>query len=173
MVPPTAVDDSNEASHRTSIGGKVVVVMFAMVAAAVFSYFALAMPGMDMSSDTRRTRSQRGMGDMSMPAPTSRLLSPMEFAAALKTEAFVVNVHTPAGDEISGTDAVIPFTAIAGDPRLPSDRNARILLYCKSGRMSAVAARSLLDAGYERVFELRGGLNAWTGRGYGVTPGPA
>ena len=147
--------------------------MFAMVAAGIVSYFMIAMPGMDMSSATRRDQSQRGMGDMNMPEPTSRLLSPMEFAAALKTEAFVVNVHTPVGAEISGTDAVIPFTAIASDRRLPSDRTTKILLYCQSGRMSAIAARTLLDAGYERVFELRGGLNAWIGRGHNVTPSPA
>lgn len=41
------------------------------------------------------------------------------------------------------------------------DRGAEIVLYCRSGRRSAWATQVLLDRGYERVLNLKGGILAW------------
>ena len=149
--------------------GKVAVGLFALVAVAAVVYFVVAMPGMDMSTDTRQSGSGTGVSGMDMTKMSSELLSPTEFARAQTAGAFVVNVHTPYAGEIAGTDAFVPFDGIAGDPRLPRDRDARIVLYCRSGRMSAIAARALLDAGYMRVSELGGGMDAWTASGRDLT----
>ena len=35
------------------------------------------------------------------------------------------------------------------------------MLYCRSGVRSLTAARRLLDEGYARVYNLRGGILAW------------
>lgn len=139
--------------------------MVAVVAVVAVAYFVVAMPGMDMSTDKRPTGSSSGMSGMDMANVSSRLLSPAKFARALKGDAFVVNVHIPYAGEVAKTDALIPFDAVVGDPRVPRNRNARILLYCRSGRMSAIAAQALLDAGYMRVAELRGGTDAWVAAG--------
>lgn len=40
------------------------------------------------------------------------------------------------------------------------DSSARILLYCRSGRRSAVAAEALVDMGYINVYDF-GGINDW------------
>lgn len=40
------------------------------------------------------------------------------------------------------------------------DRNARIVVYCRSGRRSAEAAKVLKDMGYQNVYDL-GGIIDW------------
>ena len=41
------------------------------------------------------------------------------------------------------------------------DRGKELVIYCRSGRRSDWAARLLLKNGYERVFNLQGGVLAW------------
>jgi sulfur-carrier protein adenylyltransferase/sulfurtransferase len=41
------------------------------------------------------------------------------------------------------------------------DRNADVVLYCRSGSRSAAAVRQLRMLGFERVLNLRGGIQAW------------
>jgi len=40
-----------------------------------------------------------------------------------------------------------------------------VVLYCRSGRMSAIAARRLVRLGYRDVWELAGGMDAWQRQG--------
>ncbi|MCL2569191.1 MAG: rhodanese-like domain-containing protein [Oscillospiraceae bacterium] len=56
---------------------------------------------------------------------------------------------------------LIPYTALSdrASVELP-DREARILLYCQSGRRSAEAGRILLSLGYANVYDF-GGIAAW------------
>lgn len=56
---------------------------------------------------------------------------------------------------------LIPDTEIESraEEALP-DKDAVILVYCRSGRRSAVAAQTLADLGYTQVFEF-GGLLDW------------
>jgi adenylyltransferase/sulfurtransferase len=41
-------------------------------------------------------------------------------------------------------------------------REAELVLYCRSGRRSAWAAKILLDRGYPRVFNLKRGILGWS-----------
>lgn len=77
----------------------------------------------------------------------------------------LINVHVPREGEIAGTTHHIAYDQIVGDSRLPEHKAAVILLYCRSGNMSAEAGQALLDAGYTNVVELRGGFNAWKASG--------
>jgi rhodanese-related sulfurtransferase len=78
----------------------------------------------------------------------------------------LVNVKTPYIGEIDGTDLYIPYDQLAAKASaLPGDKGARILVYCRSGAESAIAAQTLLDLGYTNVWNLDGGMNAWQASG--------
>ncbi len=78
----------------------------------------------------------------------------------------LVDVKTPYVGEIDGTDLYIPYTdLVARKAELPADKGARIVVYCRSGAESAIAAQALLDLGYTNVLNLDGGMNAWTASG--------
>ena len=94
---------------------------------------------------------------------------PAAFSAVLRgtPPLTLINVHVPYEGELAGTDAFIAFDRIARQRnRLPHDKAAAIAVYCMSGRMSDVAARTLRDLGYTDVTELQGGMIAWHRAGY-------
>ena len=88
---------------------------------------------------------------------------PTELQTMLKEEAFVlVNTHIPFEGNIPGTNLSIPYNEIDQNLNtLPADKNVRILLYCRSGPMSAAAAETLVGLGYTDVWDLEGGMIAW------------
>lgn len=109
-----------------------------------------------------------------IPAPppdAGRVLSPSQFGAAIAETRTTINVHIPFEGALNGTDLQIPFDRVTAEAhRLPADRNAPLAIYCKSGRMSAVAAEELARLGYSDVVELRGGMDGWVGAGLPLAP---
>lgn len=94
-----------------------------------------------------------------IPEELKRMLGEKDF--------FFVNVHIPYEGELPQTDAFIPFDQVA--PLLeefPNDKDSKIVLYCRSGSMSAIAARELVTQGYTNVYNLDGGFRAWNSAGY-------
>jgi rhodanese-related sulfurtransferase len=75
-------------------------------------------------------------------------------------------VKTPYIGEISSTDLYIPYTDLTARAReLPANKAAPIVVYCRSGHESAIAAQTLLDLGYTNILNLDGGMDAWTASG--------
>ncbi|WP_026072257.1 rhodanese-like domain-containing protein [Nodosilinea nodulosa] len=50
--------------------------------------------------------------------------------------------------------------------KIPQTNDAKLVLYCRSGRRSAIAAQKLFDAGFESVAHLACGIGAWKEAGY-------
>lgn len=137
--------------------------MLSQVARRVFALLALSLVLSACQSPAQSSTS---------PSSAVRLVSPQEAQALLAGERpFLVDVHVPHQGYLAGTDARIPYDEVeAHASELPADRDAPILVYCMSGRMSAIAAPNLVRLGYRNVYDLQGGMLAWQAAGYEVRP---
>jgi rhodanese-related sulfurtransferase len=106
----------------------------------------------------------------SAPAGTVKLLDAAAYRAAIASpDVFVVNVHIPYEQEIEGTDAFVPYDEIAKHAsELPADKSAPLYIYCRSGRMSALATPDLQRLGYTNIIDLDGGMQAWVDAGFAL-----
>lgn len=99
-------------------------------------------------------------------------IMPDELNTMLKDKDFVfVNVHIPFAGNISNTDLSIPYDQVSIPENLallPTDKDAKIVLYCRSGRMSEIAAEELASLGYTNIWNLTGGMVAWEQAGYEI-----
>jgi len=95
-------------------------------------------------------------------------------AAELKSmlkdkDLLLVNVHIPLGTSIPGTDLFIPYDKITGSENvlpLPLEKDSKIVLYCRSGRMSGIAAEELVNLGYTNVWNVSDGMLGWEQAGF-------
>ncbi len=94
-------------------------------------------------------------------------ITAQELNAMLQHKDFVfVNTHIPYEGEIEPTDAFVPYDALDENlGKLPADKNAKIVLYCRSDRMSTIAAKELVKKGYTNLYNLQGGMVAWENAG--------
>lgn len=79
-------------------------------------------------------------------------------------ELIILDVRTAeeyAEGHIAGA-VLLPVDSINADvSELLSDKNAEILVYCRSGNRSRAAANLLVELGYTKVYDF-GGLRGWT-----------
>jgi len=98
--------------------------------------------------------------------------TPDELNTMLKNKDFVfINVHIPFAGNIADTDLSIPYDQITAPEQfsqLPVDKNAKVVLYCRSGRMSAIAADNLVSLGYTNIWNLEGGMVDWEQTGFEI-----
>ena len=95
-------------------------------------------------------------------------ITPAQLSSMLEHKNFLlVNVHIPYEGEIPKTDLFVPYNEIEENlSRLPKDMSAKIVLYCRSGSMSAIAARELVKLDFTNVWNLAGGMVEWEKQAY-------
>jgi len=103
-----------------------------------------------------------------------KLVDSLEFSKLAKEEKnFLLDVHIPEQTHIPGTDAFIPYNEVLGSiDKLPEDKSTPILVYCRSGSMSASASQELANLGYTNVYDLKGGINSFKESNVEVTISP-
>ena len=99
-----------------------------------------------------------------------RNITAAELKSILKDKDFLlVDVHIPIGTSIPGTDLFIPYDEITVSEnvlQLPAEKDFKIVLYCRSGRMSEIAAEELVNVGYTSVWNVSDGILGWEQAGY-------
>lgn len=100
-----------------------------------------------------------------------RDLSVEQLADALPNKDFtLVNVHVPDQGSLPMTDLSIAFNDVDAFVAALPDKDAPIVIYCRSGGMSSQMAPALAALGYTNLFELAGGFNAWGAAGHELLP---
>jgi phage shock protein E len=94
-------------------------------------------------------------------------------APSMAQKGFVlIDVRSPeehAGGFIPGTDFNIDFREIKTRHReIGVQMDEHIVVYCQSGHRSNIAAETLADLGYTRVYNVNGSMNAWLEAGFPV-----
>ncbi len=77
----------------------------------------------------------------------------------------LVNVHIPYEGEIPGTDLNIPYDEIDQALDQLGAIDTKLVIYCRSDRMSRIASARLAELGYKDVYNVVGGMRAWTAVG--------
>ncbi len=168
-VPGRRAPTRRASARRTAFPALLVIVALTATACAGGS----GTPG---SSAAPAGSNPAASGEMTVVADGGSYtsVSPARLTDMLKAKDFVlVNVHIPYEGEIDGTDLFIPYDQVANRlGELPPAKDAKILVYCRSGRMSTIAAEALLGLGYTNVWELDGGMIAWEASGYQLVQRP-
>jgi rhodanese-related sulfurtransferase len=125
----------------------------AFIAVGLFVFLAACSPSANSDSPTQEAASG-----------SYQTLTIDEFASIIDSQDeryTIVNVHIPYEGEVAATDAHIPYNDIEALTDALPDKDAPIILYCRSGRMSEEASRALIDLGYTQVWDVPGGMIAW------------
>lgn len=139
--------------RRISLSGIAFLVLAFLVAACG----SASEPGDAATSGDGFTKNSDGYADITAKQ-LAKMMPVKDFT--------LVNVHIPHQGEIPETDLFIPFDEVAQNVDQLPDKDAPIVLYCRSGSMSTTAAKTLADLGYTNILEVDGGFNAWKDAGY-------
>lgn len=135
---------------------RLTVVILALTALLLSACGAFSSTGGSPSTDT--------IGQpVFVPGGTYTNVTVAELQTMLANKDFVlVNTHIPFEGDLPNTDRSLPFNEIDQQlDQLPTDKNAKLVLYCRTGRMSDIAASTLVQQGYTNVWNLDGGMVAW------------
>lgn len=140
-----------------------------LFAVTFFALTLLALATVGCSGGESTTTTAGTLPGGTQPSATGYTnITPAQLAEMLKSKDFVfVNTHVPYEGEIEQTDLFIDYQRAAElVSELPADKNAKIVVYCRSDRMSTIAVEEWAKAGYTNLYNLEGGFAAWKDAGY-------
>ena len=166
MEEPNACDPRNRRgapARRTGRGKIAALVTLALGLSACGKESSQAAPASDGKEAPAASAEASPYRDVSV-SELQTMLAAKDFP--------LINVHVPFEGDLPQTDVSIPYDHIAEHlDQLPADKGAKIVLYCRSGRMSVEAATTLAKLGYTNVYNLTGGFNAWKQAGFPMAGG--
>lgn len=116
---------------------------------------------------------QTNKGDSSSPYEDISVETLAAMMEERRASFLLINTHIPDEGDIPGTDLSIPYNEITENlDQLPADKDAEIVLYCRSDNMSRSAAEELAELGYTNLKNLDGGFIAWRDAGYPFETAP-
>lgn len=145
----------------------------------------LAMGRVGTSNDTDRPVAQRSVSSAPPAAPTAtelqsiptvRTINPSEAKVLIESKAgdsafVILDVRTAeeyASGHLKDSQNVDYYAADVRDRIAGLDRAKTYLAYCRTGRRSAEFTKLMQEAGFRSVYDLAGGITAWTGAGLPV-----
>lgn len=91
--------------------------------------------------------------------------TPTEFSAGHIEGATLV----PVKERINGLLVPVPVEVFLEEVEKNNiDKCEKVLVYCKSGGRSSLASSILADAGYNKIYNMEGGIDAWIAQGYPI-----
>jgi monothiol glutaredoxin len=96
--------------------------------------------------------------------PKVRQLPPLELKSMLEAEVTLelVDVRTPEEREVAALPGSRLLDQTYVDELLTRDRNATLVFYCHHGMRSQAAAEYFLGNGFRHLYNLTGGIDAWS-----------
>lgn len=111
-------------------------------------------------------KAHTGVSGTTGQKPFGGLMTSEQAKELLSAEEGIVLLDVRTADEFSDghipNAVLLPYDAITASSAakvIPS-KKSKIIVYCRSGRRSAIAAQTLHDLGYESVADL-GGITSW------------
>ena len=94
-----------------------------------------------------------------------KLVTAEEMQTVLELEDVqLVDVRTPKEYEeirIANAQNIDYYSPTFDEDITKLDKKKPVILYCKSGRRSAKCGKKLKEAGFEKVYDLEGGISKW------------
>jgi phage shock protein E len=87
---------------------------------------------------------------------------------ATTSSTYVLDVRTPgefAAGHLANAHNIDVESSTFGSAILKLDKHATYAVYCHSGRRSAIATAQMEKAGFDHIYNLNGGLEAWNAYG--------
>ncbi len=113
------------------------------------------------------------------PLPPYGVISPAQAAAVIERlqgqEGFVLlDIRTAdevAVSHLSGTEHLDFYASSFREDLAALDRSATYLIYCRTGNRTGQALQMMHALGFDRVYDLRGGISAWMAGGHPICTG--
>jgi rhodanese-related sulfurtransferase len=80
--------------------------------------------------------------------------------------------NVPLHDPVNLSDEGLLAWHIKNNKDLPKNKDAKILVYCFSGKRSSVASQMLVQSGYKRVYNMQSGITEWVNARYPIVIDP-
>jgi len=132
-----------------------------------FIIIGLSLTAMSCSNNSEQTTApqQNGQGQTII----SKNVDVAEFTKLINTgESQILDVRTPeewADGTIKDAKKMNFFDADFAEQLNGLDKNKAVYVYCKSGGRSGKATTKMKEMGFTTVYNLNGGIGAWTGAG--------